>query len=149
MMIHSGKSRWYLLIASVLLLAGIWPVETQSAPDWSVCVVDESNNPVSRILVRESYKNYSAEWQGHEEDLFTDASGCVRFAPKAVRSSLAKRLAVIFTSALGGVHASFGPYDYVIAFSGNLRGDDIKGGYEYAWKGTPSRVDSLLVLRSH
>jgi len=148
-MIHSYKLRWRLLIVFTLMLVGLWPVKTQSAPDWSVCVVDESNNPVSRILVRESYQNYSAEWQGHEEDLYTDARGCVQFAPKTFRSSLVKRMSAIFTSAMGGVHASFGPYADVTAFSGNLIGDDIKGGYEYAWEWSPSHMDSLLVLRSH
>jgi hypothetical protein len=140
---------WRFLIAAILLVAAFWPVTTLSAPLWSVCVVDEANNPVARVLVRESYQNYSAEMQGREEDLYTDTRGCVRFPAKSVRSSLMKRLTVFCSAALGGVHASFGPYAYVTAFSGQLRGDDVRGGYEFSWKGSPGQVDSMLVLRSH
>ena len=148
-MIHGIGWRWWVVIAAIALMAALWPLKSQSAPDWTVRVVDESNAPVSGVLVRESYQNYSAEWSGHEEDQYSDSRGCARFAPKMIRSSLLKRLAVTITSALGGVHASFGPYDYVTAFSGNLRGDDVRGGLEFAWKGTPSHVDSLLTLRPH
>jgi hypothetical protein len=140
---------WRLSIAVFLLLLAFCPVKTMDAPDWNVCVVDEANQPVRGVLVRESYQNYSAEWQGHEEDQYTDEHGCVHFAPKAAWISPLKRLAVIATSALAGVHASFGPNAYVIAFHENLSGDDVKGGIEYAWKGAPSHVDSTLVLRSH
>ena len=56
---------WRLSIAVFLLLLAFCPVKTMDAPDWNVCVVDEANQPVRGILVRESYQNYSAEWQGH------------------------------------------------------------------------------------
>jgi hypothetical protein len=140
---------WRSLIAGILLLVAFLPVTTLAAPDWSVCVVNESNRPVPGVLVRESYQNYSAEYGGNEEDKYADARGCVHFAPKLTRASVVRRLIAIARSATAGVHASFGPYDYVTAFQGGARGDDVRGGYEYAWTGSPRHVDSSLVLRSH
>ena len=122
---------------------------TLAAPDWSACVIDESSRPVPGVLVRESYQNYSAESEGHEEDQYSDANGCVHFASKSISASLLRRLIAIAHSGMAGVHASFGPYDYVTAFRGGARGDDVRGGYDYAWTGSPPHVDSSLVLRSH
>jgi hypothetical protein len=146
---QNNSSRWRFLIVGILLLVALLPVTTLAAPDWSACVVDESSKPVPGVLVRESYQNYSAESEGHEEDQYSDANDCVHFAPKLTRASLFRRLIEIAHSAMAGVHASFGPYDYVTAFQGNARGDDVRGGYEYAWTGSPRHVDSSLVLRSH
>lgn len=140
---------WRFSILGGLLLSALVPVTTLAAPDWSACVVDESHKPVSGVLIRESYQNYSAESEGHEEDRYADANGCVHFASKVTRASLLSRVVEIVRSATGGVHSSFGPYAYVTAFQGNAYSDDVRGGYEYAWQGTPRHVDSSLVLRSH
>jgi hypothetical protein len=112
-----------------------------------VCVVNPSNYPVSGILVRESYQNYSAESEGYEENMYTNAQGCVHFPAKRTRASALRRAAAILASATGGGHASFGPYSYVTAFSEGNRGDDIRGGYEYAWQGSPVQERSILILR--
>jgi len=78
-----------------------------------------------------------------------DAKGCVHFAPKLTKASVLRRLIAIARSGTAGVHASFGPYDYVTAFQGGAHGEDVRGGYEYAWTGSPRHVDSSLILRSH
>jgi hypothetical protein len=140
---------WRFLIAGAILLMAFFPMTTLAAPDWSACVIDESSKPVPGVLVRENYQNYSAESEGHQEDRYSDANGCVHFAPKLTRASLLRRAIEIAYSAMAGVHASFGPYAYVIAFQGDARGDDVRGGYEYTWTGSPRHVDSSLVLRSH
>ncbi len=140
---------WRSSIVSILLLVALLPMTTLAAPDWSACVIDESSRPVPGVLVRESYQNYSAESEGHEEDQYSDANGCVHFASKSISASLLRRLIAIAHSGMAGVHASFGPYDYVTAFQGGARGDDVRGGYDYAWTGSPRHVDSSLVLRSH
>jgi hypothetical protein len=109
---------WRFLIVGILLPVALLPVTTLAAPDWSACVLDESNKPVHSVLVRESYKNDSAESEGHEEDQYSDANGCVHFVPKLTRASRPGRLIEIAHSVMAGVHASFGPYDYVTAFQG-------------------------------
>jgi hypothetical protein len=137
-----------IVIVAVSLLAALLPVSTLSAPEWSVCVLDGSNRPVAGVLVRESYKNYSAELEGHEDDLYTDAEGCVSFVPKRVNSSPLKRLRVILLSATGGVHASFGPHASVAAFRAGQTGDDIRGGHIFSWEGFPTQMKSVLRLHN-
>jgi hypothetical protein len=143
-----GRRRFALMFAVAALLPTLWPISTLSAPEWSVCVLDESNRPVAGVLVRESYQNYSAELQGQEEDLYTDANGCVSFLPKRVKSSLLKRLGVILSSATGGVHASFGPHSSVTAFRAGKVGDDIRAGLLFSWEGSPTQMKSILHLRN-
>lgn len=139
---------WRPLLVCIVLLVTLLPIRTLAAPDWAACVVDETGRPVSDVLVRESYQNYSAESEGHKEDEYSGANGCVHFSLKLTSASLLRRFLAIIGSGTAGVHASFGPYDYVTAFDGGARGDDVRGGFDYAWKGSPRHVDSLLVLRS-
>ena len=143
-----GRCRVALIVAAVLLLPSLLPISTLNAPEWSVCVLDESNRPVGGVLVRESYQNYSAELEGHEEDLYTDAGGCVSFLPRHVKSSLLKRIVVMLLSATAGGHASFGPHSSVTAFRAGQVGDDIRGGLLFVWEGAPTRMRSVLRLRN-
>jgi len=138
---------WKVLFVCAPALVAFWPVESLSAPDWTVCVVNESGTPAVGVLVRESYENYSAEWGDHEEDQYSDARGCVRFARKTIIAPQVIRLAAILTSALGLAHASFGPHSYVTAFSEDFRADDERNGRIYDWNGSPSEVSSKIVLR--
>src|ERR1019366_7923885 len=135
-----------LVVGISLLCVLMLPVRTVSAPDWDACVVDASNTPVSGVLVRESYQNYSAEFSAHEQDLYTDAKGCVHFSTKKVTSPLFMRLLAILSSATAGVHASYGPNSYVIAFEGNRTGADVRNGYIYTWTGGPQQEASTLKL---
>ena len=139
---------WRSLFVCIVLLLALLPIKTVAAPDWSACVVDETSRPLPGILIRESYQNYSVESEGHEEDQYSGANGCAHFSLKLTSASLFKRLIAFARSSMAGVHASFGPYDYVTAFDGGARGDDVRNGFDYAWKGSPRHVDSLLVLRS-
>jgi hypothetical protein len=139
---------WRCLMVSILLLAAFLPVTTLGAPDWSVCVVDELNRPLPGVLIRESYINYSAETNEHEEDQYTNAKGCVHFAPKLTRASMLRRLIAIASSATKGVHASFGPYAGVTAFEGSALGEDVRDGHVYTWTGSPRHVASTLALPS-
>ena len=141
------KSLFGIVVLAVLVLITLWPVSSLSAPDWAVCVVDKSQIPVVNVLVRESYQNYSAEREGHEEDLYTDEHGCVRFPPRYLRLSIFKRLVAAISSASGGVHASFGPHSYVMAFRGAQRGDAVRNGYMYDWRGSPKQMTSTLTLQ--
>ena len=136
------------LVAGVsLLCVALLPVRTVSAPDWDACVVDTSNRPVSGVLVCESFQNYSAEFSAHEQDLYTDAKGCVHFATEKISSPLFMRLLAILASTTAGVHASFGPESSVTAFKGTQRGEDVRNGYIYSWTGAPQQETSILTLR--
>jgi hypothetical protein len=135
-----------LVVGVSILFVALIPIRTVSAPDWNVCVVDASNRPVSGALVREAYQNYSAEFSSHDQDLYTDAKGCVHFSTKKVTSPLFMRMLAILYAAAAGVHASFGPNSYVIAFEGTLTGEDVRSGYIYTWTGAPQQEASTLKL---
>jgi hypothetical protein len=136
-----------LVVGISLLCLLLLPVRTVSAPDWDACVVDTSNRPASGVLVRQSYQNYSAEFSAHDEDLYTNAKGCVHFATKKITSPLLIRLFAILSSATAGVHASFGPYSSVVAFEGAQTRNDVRNGYIYSWTGTSKHESSILTLR--
>jgi hypothetical protein len=138
--------RVWLYGAISLGIISLIPIQTLEAPSWKVLVVDESNKPVSGIMVRESYKNYSAEVEGGEQDLITDAQGRVMFSAKKVRIPLLKRALVAISSATAGVHASFGSHAHVFAFGNGVEGDSVKNGFVEDWTGAPAANDSVIVV---
>lgn len=101
--------RWFvaLLVAS-LVLVGIWPVRYLASPRWEVWVVAENGEPLSGMSVRLVYENYSAEKQGHELTLLTDAAGHALFPPQYQRACLFRGIFYTALEARAGVHASFG-----------------------------------------
>jgi len=130
-----------IVFVAVLVLMLI-PFPSLVAPDWTVTVVDENHKPLKGVLVRESYKNYSFESEGHEVDAHSDQLGHASFALKKLHPPLLMRMFGMARSATGGVHASFGPYDYVLAFA-----DDGAQGSSETWTGSPSHVQSVIVLK--
>jgi hypothetical protein len=110
-------------LAALVLVLGLVQPQSEIVPSWRVRVVVENGNPVSGALVRESWRNYSIESEGHEEDSMSDDSGYVVFPARYVRSSILKR-GVAFVSNLDqGIHASFGTQAYLLAWFGNLDGE--------------------------
>jgi len=95
-----------LVLISILLL---YPFNTTLVPEQHVLVVTEDMHPISNILVRQIWQDYSLEARGHEEDLPTDVNGRVTFPARTIRASLLMRIFGPLKSVLGqGVHASFG-----------------------------------------
>lgn len=134
---------------TLTVLTFVWavlcPLQTLSAPAWDVWVADANGLPVAGITVRESYQNYSAESSSHEEDQVTNAEGYVKFAPKVVRASLVSRGLATLSSATAGVHASFGPHSYLLAFGKGLQGDAVQNGLVVNWKGSPSIMKTRII----
>jgi hypothetical protein len=135
------------LVVGISLCVLVFPVRTTSAPDWDVCVVDASGRPVPGTLVREFYQNYSAEFDGHQEDLYSDWQGLVHFSKKHVTAPLLIRLMAILYEASALAHGSYGPDSYVIAFNSTRTGNDVRNGLIYAWKGSSNHETSILTLR--
>jgi hypothetical protein len=140
------KKRALLYLVLLLLMVGLIPVKSLDAPLWKVSVVDESSQPVAGITVRESYQNYSAEFEGHEYDLATDAQGQVVFPPRVIWAPLALRALAVVGSSMGGVHASYGPHAWVFAFGGGAEGDANKNGFIEDWTGLPTVNESRIIL---
>lgn len=136
-----------LFASSAFLLASLTPFPTLTAPDWSVCVVDQMHQPATGVLVREDYENYSGEFSGHELEQTTEGSGCVVFPHKYLWSPLVVRATAWIVSATALADASFGPNSYVIAFRGDQSADDVRNGLIYSWSGSPQSERSTLILK--
>jgi hypothetical protein len=127
------------------LIAGImlWPIRSLEAPEWKVRVVDRTGKPVPDVVVRESCRNYSAEFGGHEEDLRPDDQGNVTFSKKLIRTPIVKLLFVMAQSATAGAHASFGPHCFVFAFRGDVQSTSLD------WNGSSPQLESIIVADRH
>jgi len=104
--------------------------ETIGVPLWRIRVVTESGSPVQHALVREIWKNYSLETEGHEQDARSDEEGYVEFPVRRVRASTIERAWGPLHSLLQqGAHAGFGNDAYVLAFTEGAEGfADYKAG---------------------
>ena len=137
----------YIAFILSCTLASLIPVGSLQAPKWDVQVFDKAGNPSSGISVRESYQNYSAEFTGHEETGVTDVNGWVHFDAKILRASPLKRFVAVVRSAMGGVHASFGPHAFVFAFGRGMEGDWVDShGYVGDWTGSPSSMSTHIIV---
>lgn len=132
-------------IAIMVCLISCIPIHRTAAPDWSVTVVDGHGLPVEGATVREAYKNYTFESQGHENDRMTDALGRAHFPRVEEWHLLGRGIAGAFSSALGGAHASFGTHAYAFAF-GKGEGSAIRDGYVEDWTGSPKVYASKIVV---
>ena len=131
----------------LLLVAGSIPYTTPAAPDWDVTVVDSSGDPIKGVLVREVYRNYSAESEGHEVDQTSDAGGHVHFARQVTRASRLQRAFETISSAMALTHASFGPTAYVLVFRDAESAMATLGDQNSMWTGSPSSVKSKVILK--
>jgi hypothetical protein len=133
------------LVALIMFLA--WPTTTAQSPFWEVRVVNEAGQPIEGMTVTLTYQNYSAEPEGHSEQKQTDAGGYVVFSPRSLKASRWRRIVTTLQSATAGVHASFGPHAWVMAYGNGLDGIAVSNGYVTDWTGAPSRMASRIVAK--
>ena len=133
---------------AVAILLAFVPVRSLSCPAWAVWVTDQSGHPVSGITVRLTYRNYSAEGESHEADAITDAQGHVAFSAQTFSAPLGRRIVAMLSSAMAGVHASFGSHASVFASGGGLQGFaiDERRNVILDWTGIPDRMESRIVV---
>jgi hypothetical protein len=106
-MVSKRKPVIVILLLGALLF--LFPFKTTLVPEQRVLVVTQDMHPVKDAMVRQSWKHYSLERYGHEQDLSTDAHGRVTFPVRNIRASLLWRALGPVGSIVGqGVHASFG-----------------------------------------
>jgi hypothetical protein len=111
---------WWKLAAAAVLICGLIPIPYLASPEWNVLVVDESGRPLSNILVRLDYENYSVEESSHEDEQTTDSNGRVMFPSHKSSASILRRCYYTAQSAMALAHASFGPSATVDAFGSHL-----------------------------
>jgi hypothetical protein len=141
--------RWHIvgLVAAAVLIVGTWPMGYLASPRWEVWVVSADGRPISQTNVRLVYKNYSAESESHEVTLRTDESGHVLFPQYYEKASIFQRVFHTMSSAMAGVHASFGRHAYVFAFGGGYEGSAVTGKYVTDWRGDPDTMQSRIVAK--
>lgn len=143
------KGRFFLLtislIALVIFLA--WPVTSPESPHWEVWVTNESGQPLDGMTVTLTCQNYSAESEGHSEQKQTGPDGYVVFSPRSLRVSRWQRIVTTLQAAGAGVHASFGPHAWVMAYGNGLDGMASANGYVTDWSGSPPRMASRIVAK--
>lgn len=135
------------LVAAAVLIVGIWPMGYFASPRWEVWVVSNDGRPISQINVRLVYQNYSAESGSHEVTMQTDETGHVLFPQNYGKASIFRRVFCTMSSAMAGVHASFGRHAYVFAFGGGYEGSAVTGKYVTDWRGTPETMQSRIVAK--
>jgi hypothetical protein len=117
------------------------------APHWKIVVLTSSGEPIPNISVREEANDYSCGGPEQEETLLTNAQGAVEFLQKYKRVNLFSCVGATLSSATAGAHASFGRDAYVFAL-GAGDGDVVdKRGEVYSWKGSPSELQSRIVMK--
>ena len=99
------------------------------------------------MTVTLTYQNYSAETEEHSEQKQTDALGHVAFPPRSLKASRLRRILTTIQSARAGVHASFGPHAWVMAYGNGLDGIAVTNGYVADWTGAPARMTSRVVAK--
>ena len=99
------------------------------------------------ITIRESFQNYSAEFDGGEEDRESDRRGHVFFPAKTLWASALKRFLVTGSETIAGVHASFGCHDHLMAFGKGFEGAAIEGSKVLDWNGSPPVMQTRIVLQ--
>ena len=145
---REGKLRRpFLLLPVFMAIFLLWPVTTLQNPPWEVQVADSSGHALGNIAVRLSYQNYSAESESHEVDAQTDQNGYAHFQPHYLTASRVQRLAMTMSSAMAGVHASFGPHAGVFAFGQGLEGGAVENGIIVDWTGSPARMNTPIIMR--
>lgn len=145
------RKRTAAIVLGLVLAFALVPFASSNCPDWTVTVVDKQDQPIPGMTVRLSYQNYSLEDEPHEMDRITDQRGQVTFPAQIIRASLFRRCYYTVLSARAGVHASFGPSASVFAFGRGMEGSDIdpKRGILEVWRGTPSQMQSRIVVNRH
>jgi len=147
--LRSNRGDTIVIVAVLLLLAGLWPITYLASPQWDVWVIDDAGKPLSNAKVRLVYQNYSAEGRSHEMTLVTGESGHVSFPRQYERASFLKRIFYIASSASAGVHASFGRHAYVIVFGDGYEGFAVDFGHVTDWSGKPESMTSKIAAGHH
>jgi hypothetical protein len=110
--------------------------------------VDENGHPLQGMTVRLFWQNYSAETEGHEQNLETDQNGYVVFPARTLRASVMRRVFMTLRESLAIAHASYGPHAHVFTFGRGLEGGAVTDGYVIDWTGKPDQIQSRIVAKA-
>lgn len=82
------------VLLCIVLAVVFYPLELTDVPEWRIRVLDQTGQPVSSVVLRQYWKNYTLETEPGEntEEKQSDLNGYVQFARRSTRASIARRL---------------------------------------------------------
>jgi len=130
---------------SILLL--VYPFDVLVAPEWNVKVVDENGKALAGAYVEELASHETLDFQ-HNEAVCTNVTGEAKFVRRTVRASVLTRVSKRVSRF--NVHGGLGPYVAVgidrLGYGDMPAQNTMPNFNGLAWYGSPSRMDSLVVL---
>lgn len=123
-----SKIKWYNILLIIFVLS-LTPFPTQMIPEWKIQVVDEQNQPLSNVKLRQSWENYTYFFVEGNQEMISDKDGFVNFPPKYLWASFFSRIAFPPLASLSKLaHGSAGTSAYVMT-----TGDDYARKFTDTW----------------
>src|SRR6266536_2793702 len=86
------RNKLVILPIFALVLVGLYPMKTNVAPEWTIQTVNEKGKPVPNVPLKQTWKDYWVEWEGHDVETATNQDGYATFPPRSIRVTLLMRL---------------------------------------------------------
>src|SRR6266404_1520268 len=109
-----------ILVSAVLV--SLYPFRITIVPEWQARVVDQSHEPLKRVVVAEYWRYSVVKCEGENDVSVTDDYGFVKFPRRTTRLPILLRLVrPIIQAARCGLHDSSRSYGFlVVSKDGNL-----------------------------
>jgi len=91
-MLLDMRKKLVILPIFALVLVGLYPMKTNVAPEWTIQTVNEKGKPVPNVPLKQTWKDYWVEWEGHDGETATNQDGYATFPPRSIRVTLLMRL---------------------------------------------------------
>jgi hypothetical protein len=104
-----------LSIAILVLILLVYPFQSETTPEWSLKVLDNTGRSVIGINVTQHWQHYLLEAEGHEDLQRPDADGRVSFPARTIRASIIRRAVAAISKILSEAgRARLGPRASVV-----------------------------------
>ncbi len=84
-MLLDMRKKLVILPIFALVLVGLYPMKTNVAPEWTIQTVNEKGKPVPNVPLKQTWKDYWVEWEGHDGETATNQDGYATFPPRSIR----------------------------------------------------------------
>ena len=83
-----------MVVLCIVLAGAFYPLELTDVPAWRIRVLDQTGQPVSGVVLRQYWKNYTLETEPGEntEEKQSDVNGYVQFERRSTTASIAQRI---------------------------------------------------------
>jgi hypothetical protein len=139
------KTKLILAGAVLVLLTLFVPTPSQTAPEWTVHLVDERGAPIAGAPVMEIWQYSGWGENGNSVMAATDATGTVHLAPQREWGNLVERVHYHALALYDPHHNVYEPSAYVFAPAGERYTSETRG--PAVWRGlTDTPLETTFVL---